>query len=139
MPLHARCRRISAIVATLEQVTVGSRVRAVLPDGLVNVIDVRWHGSSMIEVTYKETTGRLRSELLYRDREPTIKVASTGRPWSFDGDGHRFRAGIGGPSPPLGAPVRLSAGHPYVCGRYLARPGHRAMGVLMPAALRQGR
>ena len=29
--------------------------------------------------------------LLYRDREPSIEIAETGRPWSFDGDGKLFR------------------------------------------------
>ena len=29
--------------------------------------------------------------LLYRDREPTLEIAETGRPWSFDGDGKLFR------------------------------------------------
>ncbi len=28
---------------------------------------------------------------LYRDREPTLEIASVGRPWSFDGDGALFR------------------------------------------------
>src|SRR5208337_2808121 len=31
------------------------------------------------------------SELLYRDREPTLTVATHGKPWSFDGDGALFR------------------------------------------------
>ena len=29
--------------------------------------------------------------LLYRDREPTLEIGETGRPWSFDGDGKLFR------------------------------------------------
>jgi hypothetical protein len=29
--------------------------------------------------------------LLFRDREPTLVIASVGVPWSFDGDGALFR------------------------------------------------
>ena len=50
-----------------------------------------WHGSNVVELTYKDAAGRLGNELLYRDREPTLEIASTGRPWSFDGDGSLFR------------------------------------------------
>jgi hypothetical protein len=56
-------------------------VNGVLPDALVTIIEVKWHGSSVAELTYKDTNGRLGSELLYRDREPTLEVAAAGRPW----------------------------------------------------------
>jgi superfamily II DNA or RNA helicase len=62
-----------------------------LPDGIVTVSDVRWIGTVAIEVTYKDAAGRLGNELLYRDREPTLDVVDSGRPWSFDGDGGMFR------------------------------------------------
>ncbi len=78
-------------MARLEDLTKGAAVRGVLPDGLVTVVDVRWHGSSVAELTYKDAAGRLGNELLYRDREPLLEVVETGRPWSFDGDGQLFR------------------------------------------------
>jgi len=63
----------------------------VLPDGLVTVVDVAWYGSNVVELTYKDAGGHLGSELLYRDREPTLEIATAGRPWSFDGDGAMLR------------------------------------------------
>jgi len=66
-------------------------VRGILPEGLVTVVDVAWHGSGCVELTYKDAAGRLGSELLYRDREPSLEIATAGRPWSFDGDGALFR------------------------------------------------
>ena len=75
----------------LEELTRGASVKGVLPDGLVTVVDVKWHGSDVTELIYKDAAGRLGSELLYRDREPTLVVASAGVPWSFDGDGALFR------------------------------------------------
>ena len=78
-------------MATLEEITRGSAIRGILPDGIVMVSDVRWIGTVAIEVTYKDTAGRLGNELLYRDREPTLEIVDAGRPWSFDGDSALFR------------------------------------------------
>ncbi len=78
-------------MATLESITRGAAVRGILPDSLVTISDVRWIGTVAIEVTYKDAAGRLGNELLYRDREPTLEVVETGRPWSFDGEGGLFR------------------------------------------------
>jgi SNF2 family DNA or RNA helicase len=75
----------------LEDITKGASIGGILPHGLVTVIDVKWIGTVAVEVTYKGSNGRLGSELLYRDREPTLEVAATGRPWSFDGDAALFR------------------------------------------------
>jgi superfamily II DNA or RNA helicase len=78
-------------MARLEELTRGASVKGILPDAMVTVVDVKWHGSNVVELTYKDPAGRLGNELIYRDREPTIGVASAGRPWSFDGDGSLFR------------------------------------------------
>src|SRR5437762_4264564 len=78
-------------MATLEDITRGAAVKGILPDGLVTISDVRWIGTVAIEVTYKDSSGRLGNELLYRDREPTLEIAEAGRPWSFDGDSALFR------------------------------------------------
>ena len=78
-------------MAKLEDLTRSAAVRGILPDCLVTVIDVKWYGSEVIELTYKDPLGKPGVELLYRDREPALEVVAAGRPWSFDGDGHLFR------------------------------------------------
>ena len=72
-------------MARLEDLTRGATVRGVLPDGLVTVVDVKWFGSAVVELTYKDAGGRLGNELVYREREPALEVVTAGRPWSFDG------------------------------------------------------
>jgi superfamily II DNA or RNA helicase len=62
-----------------------------LPDGFVTVVDVSWIGAVAIELTYKDSAGKLGSELVYRDREAELAVLQTGTPWSFDGDADLFR------------------------------------------------
>ncbi|MBI4682692.1 MAG: DUF3883 domain-containing protein [Nitrospirae bacterium] len=78
-------------MARLEDLTRGAAIKGILPESLVTVVDVQWHGSAVIELTYKDASGRLGHELLYRDREAAIEVVSAGRPWSFDGDGNLLR------------------------------------------------
>lgn len=78
-------------MARLEDLTRDASVRGILPDRLITVVDVKWHGSNVVELTYKDGSGHLGNELIYRDREPTLEVISAGRPWSFDGDGALFR------------------------------------------------
>ena len=48
-------------------------------------------GSEAIELTYKDATGRVANQLLYRDDEQQLELVEEGRPWSFDGDGELFR------------------------------------------------
>ncbi len=78
-------------MAKLEELTRGSSVKGVLPDGLVSVVDVKWIGTMAVEMTFKDAAGKLGNLLLYRDREPTLEIAEIGRPWNFDGDGAMFR------------------------------------------------
>src|SRR5947209_8487636 len=79
------------VVARLEDLTQGTAIRGVLPEELVTVVNVDWFGSDVVELTYKTATGKLGSELVYREQELQLEVAERGRPWSFDGDGKLFR------------------------------------------------
>src|SRR5260370_38648758 len=78
-------------MARLEELTRGSAVRGIVPDSLVSVVDVRWYGTTALELTYKTPDGRVANQLLYRDDEPRIEIAEAGRPWGFDSDGEVFR------------------------------------------------
>lgn len=75
----------------LEALTPGALVRGVLPEGMASVVSVRWFGNEAIELTYKDQTGRVANQLLYRSDEPKLSLVEEGRPWSFDGDGALFR------------------------------------------------
>jgi superfamily II DNA or RNA helicase len=78
-------------MAGLEDLNPNCSIRGVLPDGVVTVVSVQWFGSDAIELTYKDATGKVGNELLYRDREADLEIVEEGRPWSFDGDGALFR------------------------------------------------
>ncbi len=78
-------------MAKLEDLTTGSLVKGILPDALTELLSTKWHGSDVLEVVYKDTAGRVGTEILFRDREPSLATVTVGRPWSFDGDGRLFR------------------------------------------------
>jgi hypothetical protein len=78
-------------MVALENLKPNCAVQGILPSGIVTVVSVQWFGSNAIELTYKDATGRVGNELLYRDREADLEVVEAGRPWSFDGDAALFR------------------------------------------------
>ena len=83
---------VSPDVTRLEDLTKGALVSGVLADRPVRVVDVAWHGSNAITLTYTdEPTGKVDQELLYRDDEPRLTVEVAGRAWSMDADGNLFR------------------------------------------------
>ena len=66
-------------------------VRGILPDALVTVVSVAWHGSDALTLVYRGPNGRVADEIIYRHDEPRLEIVEAGRPWSFDGDGALFR------------------------------------------------
>ncbi len=75
----------------LEDLQPNASVRGILPDCLVTVVGVQWFGSDALELTYKDPSGKVANQLLYRHDAPRLEVVKAGRPWSFDGDGALFR------------------------------------------------
>ncbi|MGQ9873355.1 helicase-related protein [Leptodesmis sp.] len=78
-------------MAKLENLTRGTTVRGILPNQNVTIIDAKWHGANVVELTYKDANGQPHTEILFRDREPTLEIVTEGHPWSFDGDGALLR------------------------------------------------
>lgn len=61
-------------MAKLEEIARGAVVKGILPDGFATVVDVSWIGTVAIELTYKDSSGKLGNKLIYRDREAEIEV-----------------------------------------------------------------
>jgi len=76
---------------TLEDLTPGANVAGIVANATVTVVSTQWYGPDAMELTYKTPTGSVANRLLYRDDESSLELVEAGRPWSFDGDGHRFR------------------------------------------------
>tara|TARA_B100001971_G_scaffold213155_1_gene245575 strand:- start:166517 stop:170056 length:3540 start_codon:yes stop_codon:yes gene_type:complete len=75
----------------LEDLQRGAVVKGILPDSLVTIIDISWHGSSAITLTYKDSFGKVSQEVVLREKEIELSVVEHGRPWSFDADGYALK------------------------------------------------
>lgn len=78
-------------MSKLEDLRPNTSVKGILPDCLVTVVSVQWFGSEALELTYKDPSGKVANELLFRHDENRVEVTQKGRPWSFDGEGDLFR------------------------------------------------
>jgi len=78
-------------MARLEDLKQGVIVKGVTPSGPVTVVSTQWHGPNVVELTYKDFTGNLGNQLMFRDREGTLEISEATRVWSFDADGGFFR------------------------------------------------
>jgi SNF2 family DNA or RNA helicase len=79
------------LTVKLEDLQPDAAVRGILPDALITVVSVEWHGSDALTLVYRGPGGRVADEILYRHDEPRLEIVEAGRPWSFDGDGALFR------------------------------------------------
>lgn len=75
----------------LEEITNGSSLEGVEPASVVTVVAAILIPPGSLQLVYRLPDGGLRERLLARADEPSLKVATTTRPWSFDGDGSAFQ------------------------------------------------
>ncbi|RLB37418.1 MAG: RNA helicase [Deltaproteobacteria bacterium] len=78
-------------MARLEDLKEGAKVKGRRADGPVAIINVKWHGDSVVEVTYKDSSGQPGNELIFRDKEPTLEIVEAGQSWSYDADASMLR------------------------------------------------
>jgi len=79
-------------MAQLEELICGVKVRGILPNGLVRLVEVTRSGSDAVTVIYREdNSDRVGSCLLYRWDEPRLEIVRQASRWRFDADGALFR------------------------------------------------
>lgn len=78
-------------MAKLEDITVGSSVQGIVANETVTIVAVQWYGTNVIEVTYKNNSGALGAQMIYRGNESDIKVMSGNLAWSFDADADQVK------------------------------------------------
>ena len=78
-------------MARLEDLTVGSKVNGLVSNESVEIVAVKWHGNSVMTVTYKNGQGLLANQLVYRENEVQLEVLADNLPWSFDADANTVR------------------------------------------------
>ena len=75
----------------LENITKGTYLSGVIPNQTVEVIDAIWHGSDVIEITFKDPLGNPNNEILYRDNENSLETIVGSAPWSFNASSNLFK------------------------------------------------
>ncbi len=75
----------------LEEISTGASLEGVEPTSVVTVVAAIALPPDSLQLVYRLPDGALRERLLSRADEPSLKPATTGRPWSFDGDGVAFQ------------------------------------------------
>lgn len=78
----------------IEEITSGSSLTGLEPSAVATVIAVIPIADGAVRVIYQTPDGTLKERLLGRADEENIAVATTERPWSFDGDGVAFKLTI---------------------------------------------
>ncbi len=75
----------------LEEITVGARIAGIAEGVLVNVVAVKWHGTSALTITFKNPAGNVAEQILYREDEERLEISDGSLLWSFDGDADTLR------------------------------------------------
>lgn len=78
-------------MAKLEDLKQSALVKGVSPSGPVTIVNLKWHGDSVVELTYKDASGKVGNQLLYRDNEPTLELLEQGIVWGFNADAKLMR------------------------------------------------
>ncbi len=75
----------------LEEIRTGLPISGLEPTTVVTVVAAVAMGEDALQVLYRGPDGAIVDRLLGRGDEPNLSVATTERPWSFDGDGAAFQ------------------------------------------------
>lgn len=51
-------------MSRLDELMPNASVKGILPNGLVTVVSVQWHGSEALQLTYRTPEGMVANELL---------------------------------------------------------------------------
>jgi len=75
----------------LEDISQGSVVSGVSPEGPVTIIATQTIGDAAITVFYKGADGIPSERMLFRADEAGLELTTVGRPWGFNADGIEFK------------------------------------------------
>ena len=83
---------IALIMAKLEQLRKGVKLKGILPNTTVTVVDVSKCGNDAVTVVYRnDDNGRLEDQVIYRSDEQNLEIVDQKYSWRFNADGALFR------------------------------------------------
>ena len=75
-----------------DDIKAGSVLKGVVPGLSVSVLAVQHHGKDVVEITFKDESGRPGSRLCYRGEESQFEVVDKGGALALDRDWRRDRS-----------------------------------------------
>jgi len=78
-------------MASLEEIKPTVQIKGILPTGPVTILNAQWHGSDVLEITYRDIGGNLGNELLFRDHQNELEILTPSQACAFDSNGELFR------------------------------------------------
>ena len=78
----------------LEDIKVGAQINGLAPNELATIVAVTPVGADALSVVYKEHSGNIREQLLFRDSEERLTLAERGLAWSFEAPSRDFRLAL---------------------------------------------
>jgi superfamily II DNA or RNA helicase len=75
----------------LEDLAAGMSLNGLEPSAVATIVAVVPIAEGAVQLIYKTPDGTLKDRLLNRADESNISIATTERPWSFEGDGEAFK------------------------------------------------
>ena len=78
----------------LDDITHGMNLEGLEPAKVVTVLAAIKVSPNSLTLIYRLPDGSIRERLLLRDSEPSLREATTQRPFSFDGDGAAFQLAV---------------------------------------------
>lgn len=78
----------------LEEIKKDAQIRGIKADEIVRIVQIEPVGENTLTVYYKDGSGKLAEQMLFRSDEARLSLAQEGRAWSFDAPGEEFKLGL---------------------------------------------
>lgn len=78
-------------MARLEDLRKGATIRGLALNQTVTIVDTKPYGRDIVQVVYRDQSGNVSTELVFRDREDSFEIVEPGQAWDLDTDGHLIR------------------------------------------------
>ena len=78
----------------LEDIKPQDQVTGLIPNDVATIIHVQQVGDDAITVVYRSSSGKLGDQVIYRDKEDELSLATSKLAWSFDSPAEEFKLAL---------------------------------------------
>ena len=78
----------------LEDIHPNAQICGILPHEIVRIVQAEAVGTDALTIYYKDSSGAVKEQMLFRENEAALSLATNGRHWGLDGDGEAFKLAL---------------------------------------------